>query len=208
LNIKIKNIVLFLLGINILALGTVFFSVGNLGFSALVSVPQVFSVITKITLGQATMIFFAILIIMEIILIRKIKLQIILQMILSFVFGVIVDFYGITLGLKSIHLAFLWEQLAMTLLAIVFTSLGIFIMVKARFILIPPDGLVNVISSKYTIKFGFVKLGFDAFNIILSLLVSILILHHIEGVGIGTALAVIMVGQLINLWESLYKDSN
>ncbi|MCK8607157.1 DUF6198 family protein [Apilactobacillus ozensis] len=203
MKLKVTNIALFIIGLNILAMGTVLFSVGDLGFSALVSVPQAGSVILNITLGQATTLFFAILIIVELILIRKLKLQIILQIVLSFVFGFIVDFYGIDIGLKSIHLVSFISQLGFTLLAIVLTALGIFTMVKADLILIPPDGLVRTISDKFNRKFGMVKLGFDFSNIILTLFIGFLFIGHIEGIGIGTILAVLLVGHLINLLDYL-----
>ncbi|MHA8138189.1 YczE/YyaS/YitT family protein [Lactobacillaceae bacterium Scapto_B20] len=195
--------VLYLIGLNVLALGTVLFTAGKLGVSSLVSVPQVLSMILPITLGQATTAFFILLVAIELIMLRKIKLQIVAQLLLAFVFGWIVDFYGIRVGLERMALQNIWEQLLITLLAIICTSVGIFLMVKAEFVLIPPDGVVNLVSSKLKASFGKTKFSFDLTMVILSVAISLTFIHHIEAIGIGTVLAVLLVGQLIRLWEHL-----
>ncbi|MHA8262643.1 YczE/YyaS/YitT family protein [Lactobacillaceae bacterium Melli_B3] len=195
--------VLYLIGLNILAIGTVLFTCGKLGVSSLVSVPQVLSMILPITLGQATTLFFILLVAVELIMIRKIKLQIVAQLLLAFVFGWIVDFYGLKAGLDRMVLQNIGEQIAITLLAIICTSIGIFMMVKANFVLIPPDGVVNVISTKLKASFGKVKFGFDLTMIVISITISLSFIHHIEAIGIGTVLAVLLVGQLIRLWETI-----
>lgn len=195
---------LYIIGLNTLALGTVLFACGKLGVSALVSVPQVLSLFLPVTLGQATTAVFVVLVALELILLRKLKWQVIAQLVLAFVFGWIVDFYGLSVGLEKIGLHMLWEQIAVTFLAIVFTSLGIFMMVKADFVLIPPDGVVNVISTKVQKQFGKIKLRFDLTMIIISIILSLTFLKHIAAIGVGTILAVLFVGQLINLWEYLF----
>ncbi|WP_280176702.1 DUF6198 family protein [Apilactobacillus micheneri] len=198
-----RKIVIYLIGINILSIGTVLFSCANLGVSALVSIPQILSLIFPITLGQATTIFFILLIIIEFILQRKFQIQIILQIVLAFVFGYIVDFYGVTLGLNSLNLPNLFDQFIIAFLAIVFTSIGIFIMVSVQFILIPPDGLVRIISELTKKQFGKVKFLFDLSTIVISILISLIFIGHIEAIGIGTVAAVILVGHLINLWDNI-----
>lgn len=76
-------------------------------------------------------------------------------------------------------------------------------MVKADFVLIPPDGVVNVVSAKLRVTFGKIKLRFDL-TIIISIILSLIFLKHIAAIGIGTVLAVLLVGQLINFWEYLF----
>ena len=130
------RIILYIIGLNVLALGTTLFACGKLGVSSLVSVPQT----------------------------------------LSFILNT-------------------------TLLAILCTALGIFMMVKASFVLIPADGFVNVISDKFNKPFGQMKFCFDASMIVITIILGLVFLHHITSIGIGTVLAVLFVGQLINLFN-------
>lgn len=199
-----KRSVVYLLGLNVLALGTVLFTCGKLGVSALVSVPQVMSSFLPLTLGTATTLVFLILVITEGIILGKLQWQIPAQFILAFVFGWIVDFYGLTLGLERLSLHTLWGKVFMTLLAIVCTSLGIFLMVKADFVLIPPDGVVDVVSKKMGLQFGKIKFCFDFSMIVITTILSLIFIKHITAIGVGTVLAVIFVGQLINVWERLF----
>ncbi|MBZ2404996.1 hypothetical protein CRI84_02300 [Liquorilactobacillus hordei] len=197
------RILLYIGGLNILALGTVLFTCGHLGVSALVSVPQVLSLFLPFTLGEATTLTFVIFVLIELCLQWRIEWQIVSQLFVAFVFGWIVDFYGLRIGIEKINLQALWEQILVTLLAIIFTSLGVFMMVKANFILNPPDGIVNVFCKKLKYSFGKTKFGFDLTMIIISVGLSLIFINHITAIGIGTILAVLLVGPFVNLWEHL-----
>lgn len=200
---NLKRSLIYILGLNILALGTVLFSCGKLGVSALVSVPQVLSLFLPITLGQATTFIFLVLVVFELILLKELKWQVIAQFGLSFIFGWIVDFYGLQVGLEKITLNTVLLQIIVTSIAIIFTALGIFMMVQANFILIPPDGVVNVISLKLNRQFGKIKLYFDLTMIVISIVLSLIFIRRIAAIGIGTIMAVLLVGRFINLFENL-----
>ncbi|MCL8495973.1 DUF6198 family protein, partial [Apilactobacillus sp. F1] len=186
------RIILYIIGLNVLALGTTLFACGKLGVSSLVSVPQTLSFIIHTTLGHATTIFFIILVLVQLIIVRRFELKIVLQLVLAFVFGWLVDFYSLTIGLKRIPLNGYAERIPVTLLAILCTALGIFMMVKTAF---PADGFVNVISEKLHKPFGQMKFCFDASMIIITILLGLVFLHRITSIGIGTILAVLFVGQ-------------
>ena len=196
--------ILYIGGLNVLALGTVLFTCGKLGVSALVSVPQVLSLFLPVTLGQATTLTFVIFVLIELCLLHKIEWQTVSQLFVAFVFGWFVDFYGLRIGLEQIVLDNLWEQILITLLAIIFTSLGVFMMIKANFILNPPDGVVNVICMKLKSTFGKAKFGFDLAMIFISISLSLIFVDHITAIGVGTILAVLLVGPLVNLWEYFF----
>jgi uncharacterized membrane protein YczE len=197
---------LFAAGINVLALGTALFACCSLGVSALVAIPEVLSLFLPVTLGQATTVFFIILVIIELCLLRSFRWRVVAQMGVALVFGWIVDFYGLTIGLNHLVLKVFWEQLLVTLLAVTFTSLGVFMMVRANLVLNPPDGAVHVIAQKVGMAFGKTKFIFDVLMIILAIALSLLFLGHITAIGFGTALAVLLVGHLISIWEKLFES--
>ncbi|CAI2665209.1 hypothetical protein AKUH3B203J_14320 [Apilactobacillus kunkeei] len=81
------RIILYIIGLNVLALGTTLFACGKLGVSSLVSVPQTLSFILNTSLGHATTMFFIVLVVIQLIIIRKFELKIVLQLVLAFIFG-------------------------------------------------------------------------------------------------------------------------
>jgi uncharacterized membrane protein YczE len=197
---------LFALGINVLALGTALFACCSLGVSALVAIPEVLSLFLPVTLGQATTVFFIILVIIELCMLRSFRWRVVAQMGVALIFGWVVDFYGLTIGLNHLVLKVFWEQLLFTLLAVTFTSLGVFMMVRANLVLNPPDGAVHVIAQKAGMAFGKTKFIFDLLMIILAIALSLLFLGQITAIGLGTALAVLLVGHLISIWEKLFES--
>ena len=197
---------LFALGINVLALGTALFACCSLGVSALVAIPEVLSLFLPVTLGQATTVFFIILVIIELCLLRSFRWRVVAQMGVALIFGWVVDFYGLTIGLNHLVLKVFWEQLLFTFLAVTFTSLGVFMMVRANLVLNPPDGAVHVIAQKAGMAFGKTKFIFDLLMIILAIALSLLFLGQITAIGLGTALAVLLVGHLISIWEKLFES--
>ncbi|MDC2805203.1 DUF6198 family protein [Leuconostoc suionicum] len=151
---KVFKLIVYFIGLNILSLGTVFFTVCHLGASPLVSLPLAISTILPITLGQSTTSLFAFFVLVQIILKKNFEWKIISQFIVAFLFGNIVDFYNATIGLKHLVLTFIAFKIIVLLLANILTAIGVVTMIRANFILNPPDGLVNVISEKTGNSFG------------------------------------------------------
>ncbi|MHA8110237.1 YczE/YyaS/YitT family protein [Lactobacillaceae bacterium Melli_B4] len=194
---------IYFIGLNILAVGTVMSQYGRLGVGALTSFPQVLALILPMSIGQAMSIFFVMIVIMELVLMRKFKIQTFIELSVAFLFGYIIDFYEFHLGLANLPLDNLSTKIILTAVSIVLTAIGIFIMVKADFILMPTDALVNIISKITKSKFGKTKLVFDCSSIMVALIMSIIFLGHIAAIGIGTVATAMFVGQFINLFDML-----
>ncbi|MCT4381656.1 hypothetical protein EFM34_00085 [Leuconostoc suionicum] len=202
---KVFKLIVYFIGLNILSLGTVFFTVCHLGASPLVSLPLAISTILPITLGQSTTSLFAFFVLVQIILKKNFEWKIISQFIVAFLFGNIVDFYNTTIGLKHLVLTFIAFKIIVLLLANILTAIGVVTMIRANFILNPPDGLVNVISEKTGNSFGRTKVFFDLIMILSTLALSILFVGNISIIGIGTLVAVILVGNLVSFCNKVFK---
>lgn len=202
---KVFKTLSYFIGLNILSLGTVFFTVCHLGASPLVSLPLAISTIVPITLGQATTSLFAIFVVVQLILKNKFEWKIISQFIVAFLFGNIVDFYNTKLGLKYLVLTSIDIKIILLLLANILTAIGVVIMIRANFVLNPPDGLVNVVSEKVHSSFGKTKIFFDLIMIVSTLALSILFIGNISIIGIGTLVAVILVGNLVNFCNKIFN---
>lgn len=197
----IFRICTYISGLFTLALGTVLFTCCQLGVSALVSVPFTLTTFLPLTLGEASTMSFAFMIIFQLLLVRKLQWGILLQFPASIVFGTIVDFYNLGLDLGEFRPDGLPVKILLLALATGATSLGTFLMVRGNFVLNPPDGTVRLISYRTDKSFGQVKFYFDLTMVTISLTMGLVFTGQIKAVGIGTLLAVLLVGRLIQLLE-------
>lgn len=200
---KIFKILSYFIGLNILSLGTVFFTICHLGASPLVSLPLAISTILPITLGESTSGIFVIFVVIQLTLKKKFEWKIISQIIAAFLFGNVVDFYNSKIGLKYLILTSINLKILVLLLANILTALGVVVMIRANFLLNPPDGLVNIISEKNNSSFGKTKVCFDLIMILLTFFLSVLFIGNISIIGIGTLVAVILVGNLVSFYNSI-----
>ncbi|WP_342355407.1 DUF6198 family protein [Leuconostoc suionicum] len=136
---------------------------------------------------------------------KKLEWKIISQFIVAFLFGNIVDFYNTSIGLKHLVLTSIDFKILMLLLANILTAIGVVIMIRANFVLNPPDGLVNTLSEKTHNSFGKTKVLFDLTMILSTLALSMLFIGNVSIIGIGTLVAVILVGNLVSLCNKVVK---
>lgn len=201
-----KRSTTYLAGVFILALGTVLFTCCQLGTSALVAVPFIAVKITGISLGTATSLVFACFVICQLLLAKKWNLKILLQLPFSFIFGAVVDFYNVALGLQNLRPDQLTLRILLLFLVICGTSSGAFLMVRGNFVMNAPDGIVALLSQTSSKSFGEMKLRFDFVMILLASVLGLAFLGKIVGIGIGTLVSAFTVGRSIRLLEGHFPD--
>ncbi len=59
----------------------------------------------------------------------------------------------------------------------------------------PPDGLTDLIGKKLNKDFGFAKNIFDSISIVMTIIICLVFSDHIIGIGVGTLIAVLMIGR-------------
>ena len=193
-----KRFLTYCSGLLILALGTALFPLSRLGASAVVALPVVFTHCTSLTLGQGTFCVFGLLVFMQIILEGRIRLKTLLQLPFSLLFGALVDFYTLTLGLGNWQPEAWSSRLLLVIAAILATSTGALLMVKGDFILNAPDGFVAQWAQKRQQSFGQTKLHFDCCLLVLAAISGLFFNGSLTGLGIASFIAVFSVGRLIN----------
>ena len=203
-----KRVAVYVIGVFVLALG-VFLNVKcGLGISTTNSVPNVVSLagqmngMSWLTLGWACNIVYVLDMVFQCIVYREIRLKVILQFPFSFVFGRIVDLYGLVYGMVvaagtelpiPVRTAFL-------VLSIILTSVGVCMVVNMDFVPNPPDGGVQALASLTKLPFGRAKWLWDGILLVITVVVSALIGVAIidpKNIFIGTVLAFFTIGNLI-----------
>lgn len=203
MNKNVNRWIIYILSINILALGIILNTRTDLGVAAFTSLFYAFSKVKNISLGIASIILYLILIIVQICLVRKLTITIFLEIPFSLIFGYITDFYD---SLIKIRCSNLLSAYLLLLIAIIFVSLGVYFSVSCNLIATPVESTVKTISQVYNLKFSLVKNVFDITMIIMMLLLCLVLQIPVYGIGMGTVLSALLVGRFISGYQYLFDE--
>lgn len=190
-----QRIVIYVIGVLLLALGVVLNTKCLLGVSTTNSVPFVVSKISSLTLGAACTVVYLADVLFQCIIYRKIKIKVLLQFPFSFVFGWIVDFYNKFIVISSPDVTMKFILLISAILCI---SVGISMVVNMDFVPNPPDGGVQALSALTKLPFGRAKLLYDGIMLAVTVIISLIAAGKIIGIGIGTIVAFFAIGNIIH----------
>ena len=196
---KVKRYIIFLIGLFINSLGVSLITKADLGTSPISSIPYVLSLNFPMTLGQFTIIFSILLIIIQLFILRKnFKAEHLLQIPISILFGYFIDLTMVLLdfvhpeayGLKIIYL----------LIGCVILGFGVYMEVLANVAMLPGESFVRAVSTTWNTNFGNTKVAFDVSLSVIAAALSFLFVHRLEGVREGTIIAALLVGFIARLF--------
>ena len=145
--------VILCIGLAVMALGVAFSIRGALGTSPISSVPYVTSTLSGLSVGTTTIIMNVIFVLIQIVILRK-KFEWfqLLQIPASFLFGAMIDAWGLVL--QNITYSNYLQQWILCILGFVLVALGVSIEVMAKLITNAGEGVVLSICKVCPIKFG------------------------------------------------------
>ncbi len=195
----IKRYVFFFLGLYIISMGIALSTKAGLGVTPVSSIPYALSLGTPLTLGNITIIVQVIYIACEIAILRKeFKPINLLQFLVVFVFGYFTDFsVWLIRGIVPTNYLMQWIVCILAMFVIAF---GIKMEVTAGVMMLPVDALMALISRKWKIDFGKVKVTFDSSQVAIAVICSLILMHRVEGVREGTVAAAVFVGMIIKFY--------
>ena len=189
------QIVVYVVGLIILAFGVAFGVHSALGISPVNSLSYVVSQTSGISMGISVTGFFVFCILLQIVILRKefrwINLS---QIIFSSILGVFIDIALIaTAGLYASNY---FVQLAMLGASIILIAFGLTIYLSAKMVSLPPEGVVEAILQK-TGKgtFSTIKVIMDSLIVLAAVVLALLLLGNIIGVREGTIASAILIGK-------------
>lgn len=191
----LKRIVFLCVGLTTMAFGVAFSIKAALGTSPISSVPYVTGAISGLTVGTTTIIMNTLFVLIQIaILRRQYEWVQLLQLPAAVLFGMMIDLASYLI--RDLNPTAYWQQWIVCLPGIFLVALGVSIEVTARLITTAGEGIVLAICKVAPIKFGNMKMIFDLTLVAISITLSLLFLHHLDGVREGTVAAAVLVGQL------------
>lgn len=190
-----KRWLFFIVSLLIMAFGVSFSIKANLGTSPISSLPYVTGQISGLTVGTTTIIMHCVLILLQILILRKkydwVQL---LQLPIAFLFGIMTDFAVDVLSF--LHPASYVQQWLLCGIGIILVAVGVSFEVTANVITLAGEGFILAVCKVCPIKFGTMKVCFDVSLVAISCILSALFLHGIYGVREGTVAAAVLVGSI------------
>lgn len=196
-----KRYLLFVISLFFAALGVAITKHGELGVSPISSVANVMSCkFTALSLGNWLIIWNCILILGQVVLLRKnFKLIQLLQLPLSFLFGWFTDFGMWCVSFIPVNTYPV--RLALVLCGIVVLGFGVSLSVIANVIMNSGEAFVKAIADISGKKFGNIKIGFDVCCVVASLALSLVFFGgKIVGTREGTVLTALLTGVTVNFF--------
>ena len=195
---KRKRYLIFLVGLFVNSLGVSLITKANLGTSPISSIPYVLSLNFPFTLGNFTIFFSIFLIALQLIILRKnFKLEHILQIPVSIIFGYFIDLTMIL---------FFWVNPEAYIMKIVYLligclilGVGVYMEVLADVVMLPGESFVRAIVLTWKTNFGTTKICFDVSMSVIAAVLSFIFAGRLAGVREGTVIAALLVGFIARL---------
>lgn len=197
-NIKTRTAMYFI-GLFVMTIGIALSVKSNLGVSPVSSIPYTMTCVWGIEMGKATILFHIVLVLIQILLLRrKFKPAQLLQILVGVVFGYFTTFcnYMVSFLPTPDNLGI---RIVMVLASTVFVAAGIFLYLPADLIPLAGEGAMQAVSSVTKIEFSKVKIGFDCTMVLISVITCLVCLHNLGSVGVGTIIAAFLVGTLVGV---------
>ena len=206
-----KRLLVYLVGLFLMAVGVVFSARSALGVSPVGSLANVVYQIalnkglTFVTLGNATTAVYCLYILAELLILRRdFKPAMLLQLVASVLFGWLVS---LATGL----LAFLPEpvnypmQLGYLLCSVPLVALGVMLYLSPNILPTPGEGMSLTISRKTGLSVGGSKTVFDCTMVVISAVTSLVWFHGLVGVREGTVICALTVGFVMRQLQKLFQ---
>ncbi len=192
---KLKRYLIFLVGLFINALGVSLITLADLGTSPISSIPYVLSLNFSMTLGEFTILFSMLLIILQLFILRKnFKLEHFLQIPISVLFGYFID---MTMAMMYfVNPQTYPAKIAALLAGCVILGFGVYLEVAANVAMLPGESFVRAVSSTWKTEFGTTKVAFDVSMTVIAAGLSFLLAFRLDGVREGTVIAALLVGMI------------
>lgn len=191
-------------GFFIMTIGIALSVKSDLGVSPVSSIPYTMTCVWGIEMGKATILFHIVLVLLQILILRKkFEVKNLLQIPVGVVFGYFTTFCNFLASFAPTPENFIVRVL-MILVSTVLVAIGIFFYVPADIMPLAGEGAMLAIAQTLHKPFSTIKICFDVSMVILSLVTCLICLHALGSVGLGTVIAAFLVGLVLKRITALF----
>ena len=195
------------LGMANIAFGIAISRATDLGLAAISSVPGVINYAAPaVSLGTATFVFNVLLVILQIVLLRRqFKWPQLLSIPFVLVFSAMIDLFvpvanAIPMGSYPARLLF-------CLVSCAFIAFGVWVQAKAALIMLPGDGLAWTVGTVFRMPFGKAKMATDITILATAAVLSLVLMGGLFGVREGSVVAAFLVGFLVRCLNRMFPQA-
>ena len=189
-----RRMLVFAVGLLVISLSIGFITKASLGTPPISSIPYSLSLIfPSLTLGNFTILYSLLLVFLQLVILGKQadKINLGLQVIISFVFGYFIDFGLMVLGDFSPDIY--WERIACVLIG----------WIIADFTMVPGDGFAYALSVRIKKKpYRVVRVSSDVTMIVIAAILGFIAMGNTGGVREGTVICALLVGTIAGVYFS------
>lgn len=198
------RIIIYLLGLFIITIGINLSIISELGISPVSAFTYPLSQATGISLGMITFLTYTILVLIQMILLKKsFRLKNTLQIPFSVCFGMFVNITGEML--QFIHPANYLERFVLMILGIVICAVGATMYIIMDIVPNAPEGFNLAVSEYFRIPFSRSKVISDCLFIAIGVVISLLSVGRITAIREGTLISALLTGKLIGIFMKYLK---
>ena len=202
-NLKVR-IPMYFVGLFLMTIGIAISVKSNLGVSPVSSIPYTMTCVWGIEMGKATILFHTILVLIQIILLRRnFKPINLLQIAVGVVFGYFTTFCNYLVSFLPTPENIL-IRIIMMLISTVFIAVGIFFYLPPNLMPLAGEGAMQAVSPITGMDFPKVKIRFDCTMVLISIITCLITIHSPGSVGIGTVIAAVLVGTVLGIVTRLF----
>ena len=195
---KAKRYLVFFAGLFVNSLGVSLVTKADLGTSPISSIPYVLSLNFPLTLGEFTILFSLLLILLQLAMLRKnFRLEHLLQVPFSVAFGYFIDLTMWMIG--DLRLDSYAAKAGFLLIGCAVLGFGVYLEVLADVAMLPGESFVRAVCTAWNREFGMTKVACDVSMTVLAASLSFLFAGRLDGVREGTIVAALLVGFLARL---------
>ena len=199
----IKRIIIYILGMFIIALGVNVAKKSALGISPNNAVPFVLAGnFPQITTGDWVSIVFSLFVLLQwLILGKDFKWYYIFQFVISFIFGRFVNWSVFLVP----NISGIFLQITYIILSTFLIALGIILYLAPNIMSMPAEGVAQALAKRTKKPLSACKMAFDVFLTLTALLLSFIFFGEIREIGVGTIILAFGVGYVIKLLNKAIK---
>lgn len=203
----LKRYIFFFLGICLNAFGIALFTHSKLGTGPTSCIPYVVSLKSGLSFGTCTFMFNILLLLGQIILLRKnFPRYQLLQLPVTLLFSILID--GAMKFTTFVNTDIYWIALLYNILGCVFRAVGVSCQVVADVVMLSTEAFVKALSDVSKKEFSWIKLFFDVFMAAVAIALSFLLLGRLESVREGTLIIVLLVGPVSHYFTKKLSFTN
>ena len=217
----VKQAVCYIIGLLIITIGINISKLSVLGITPVSSIPRACEQIWGMTLGTTTMIIYILLVLLQLIILRK-KFRLVnaLGIVVTFIFSWMVNLTGTDPNAFG-HLLYGFPvpqtyimKLIYMLVSVVISGIGVFIYLRPNWVPMPAEGFAGALAQVTGKPFGNCKSLADTAMVVAAVILQIAFLGGIGSffseqvvVREGTIVAAIGVGQIVKLLTKAFGSS-